>query len=88
MSLTLGRAQGEPGRRRGSPGPARRHLEAFTSANIGSTAGWVSWDAKNLVQGWVSKTYSNYGLGVSGPTRGAPTVVASPAATSCRLRGW
>lgn len=70
ISLTLGRAQAA-WTETGVTWTSCPALEAFTSANIGSTAGWVSWDAKNLVQGWVSKTYSNYGLAVSGPTTGS-----------------
>jgi CSLREA domain-containing protein len=48
----------------------RPGLVAATSSSVGTTSGWVSWDAQALVQGWVSKTYSNYGVGVSGPAKG------------------
>ena len=87
ISLTLGRAQAA-WTETGVTWTSRPALEAFTSANIGSAAGWVSWDAKNLLQGWVYKTYSNYGLGVSGPTSGSVYSRRFPPATSCLLRGW
>jgi len=70
VSLTLGRAK-TSWTETGVTWISRPDLESLTSASIGSTAGWVSWEARNLVQGWVSKTYSNFGLGVSGPATGS-----------------
>lgn len=33
--------------------------------------GWYSWDATSLVRDWLDDTYTNYGLGLYGPTSGS-----------------
>lgn len=40
-------------------------------ASVGTASGWVEWTTTSLVQGWMAGTYSNYGVGVTGPASGS-----------------
>ena len=70
VTLTLGRCKAS-WTESGVTWSNKPDLEPFTTTSVGSTNGWIAWDAKNLLQGWVDKTISNYGLGVSGPASGS-----------------
>lgn len=44
---------------------------SVSSASVGNTTGWVSWDATTLVRNWKSGAVANYGIGLSGPASGS-----------------
>lgn len=48
----------------------RPPLYLVSSTTVGLLEGWKSWDATALVSAWLAGTYSNYGVGITGPVTG------------------
>jgi CSLREA domain-containing protein len=42
-----------------------------SSRSVGSSTGWVSWNATSLVRAWMAGTYTNYGIALTGPASGS-----------------
>ncbi len=46
-------------------------MTSVTSTKVGTGGGWVKWDARKLVAGWVDGSYTNYGAAFLGPSSGS-----------------